>query len=57
MDMNADIQFRDIFRFHQTGIGQRREVLGTFRPTGQPPTFLEEMKVRGMDVDERMFQL
>ncbi|MBI3020787.1 MAG: CpaF family protein [Candidatus Omnitrophica bacterium] len=55
MDERADILFRNLFVFHQQGVGPKGEAVGLFKPTGQPPTFLEELKAKGFSVDESVF--
>ena len=52
----AQVVMQDIFEFHQTGIGEGGKVLGRFRATGAVPTFLEELKARGMELDPTIFQ-
>lgn len=49
------ITMQDIFEFRQTGVDSSGKVLGTFQPTGSVPTFLEEMKTRGMEFDYSIF--
>lgn len=49
------ITMQDIFEFKQTGVDSDGGVLGDFQPTGSVPTFLEEMKTRGMDFDYSVF--
>ncbi len=55
MDAHADITFEDLFLFHQQGLGPNGEVLGAFKPTGRRPTFLEDLKARGVHLDEAIF--
>ena len=50
------VTMQDLFEFHQTGIGPNGKVLGHFRPTGAVPTFLEELRARGIQLDTTMFQ-
>ena len=50
------ITMQDLFEFRQTGIGPGGKVLGHFQPTGAVPTFLEELRARGIDLDTTMFQ-
>ena len=50
------IVMQDIFTFVQTGVGADGKILGEFKPTGAVPTWLEQAKSRGIDVDMRMFQ-
>jgi pilus assembly protein CpaF len=50
------ITIAPIFEFKQTGLDKAtRKVVGEFRATGTIPTFLEELKVKGMSVDMDMF--
>ena len=39
-----------------TGLGEGGQVLGRFRATGAVPTFLEDLKARGLDLDPTIFQ-
>lgn len=50
------VTMQDLFEFKQTGIGPGGKVLGHFQPTGAVPTFLEELRARGIDLDTTMFQ-
>ena len=52
----SQIVMQDIFEFHQTGLGEGGKVLGRFRATGAVPTFLEELKARGLELDPTIFQ-
>ncbi len=48
---------KDIFIFKQTGIdGSSGAVLGDFQATGYIPSFLEEVKIKGMPLSEQLFQ-
>lgn len=49
------ITMQDIFEFNQTGIGEDGKVIGSFRPTGAVPTFIEEAHARGLTIDQTMF--
>jgi len=50
------ITLAPIFEFKQTGLDKAtRKVVGGFRATGTIPTFLEELKVKGMSIDMEMF--
>lgn len=49
------ITMQDIFEYVQTGIDENGKVLGHFRPTGAVPTFLEEIRSRGMSIDHSIF--
>ena len=46
---------QDIFLFTQTGVDANGKVLGHFRPTGSVPTFLEEMRAKGISINQAMF--
>ena len=52
----SQVVMQDIFEFHQTGLGEGGKVLGRFRATGAVPTFLEELKARGLELDPTIFQ-
>jgi pilus assembly protein CpaF len=49
------ITTQDLFEYNQTGIGENGRVRGAFRPTGAVPTFLEEIRVRGIEFDHNVF--
>jgi pilus assembly protein CpaF len=46
---------QDIFVFEQRGVDAQGRVLGRFMPTGAVPTFLTEMRARGVAVDQTLF--
>lgn len=46
---------QDIFVFQQTGLSAEGKVLGRIVPTGAIPTFLDELKARGVMVDLALF--
>lgn len=48
---NEIITTQDIFRYRQTGIDENGKVIGRFEPTGIVPTFIEEIKVKGINFD------
>ena len=50
------IVMQDIFTFVQTGVGADGRILGEMKPTGAIPTWLDQAKARGIDIDMRMFQ-
>lgn len=56
MDKDADIVTKDIFIFQQTGVDEDGKVQGAFKATGYRPTFLEELRVKGIEIDEGMFK-
>ena len=52
----TQLVMQDIFVFQQTGLDENGRVLGHFRATGAVPTFLENLKSRGLALDPTMFQ-
>jgi len=52
----TQLVMQDIFEFHQTSLGEGGKVLGHFRATGAVPTFLEDLKARGLELDPTIFQ-
>jgi len=50
------IKLEPIFRFKQTGVGSNGQVLGDFAPTGYVPSFYDDIKMRGIDLDEALFK-
>ena len=49
------VTMQDLFEFRQTGLSPQGKVLGHFRPTGAVPTFLEDLRARGISLDTSMF--
>lgn len=49
------ITMQDIFQYEQRGLDPRGRVLGRLLPTGSVPTFVEEMKSRGIQLDHSIF--
>ena len=52
----SQIVMQDIFTFVQTGVGADGKILGEMKPTGAIPTWLDQAKARGIDIDMKMFQ-
>ena len=50
------IGLKDIFVFRQTGVGKFGQVLGNFEPTGFIPTFIEDLRTRGIELAEEIFK-
>ena len=50
------IVMQDIFTFVQTGVGPDGKIVGEMKPTGAIPTWLDQAKNRGIEVDMKMFQ-
>ncbi|MCU0666756.1 MAG: Flp pilus assembly complex ATPase component TadA [Candidatus Omnitrophica bacterium] len=55
MKDDMHIAMKDIFTFKQTGIDAQGKVLGDFKPTGELPTFMEEIKIKGIPLPENTF--
>ncbi|MFO7871810.1 MAG: ATPase, T2SS/T4P/T4SS family [Kiritimatiellia bacterium] len=49
------ITMQDIFSYTQTGIDEEGRVEGSFKPTGAVPTFIDEVKSRGLSIHRAMF--
>ncbi len=49
------ITLQDIFEYVQTGVDKDDRVVGTLKPTGSVPTFIEEIGVRGLEFDRTIF--
>ena len=52
----SQIVMQDIFEFRQTGVDSQGRILGEMRPTGAIPTWIDQVKARGLDIDMSMFQ-
>ena len=52
----TQIVMQDIFRFVQTGVDEDGKILGAMKPTGAVPTWLDQLKSRGLHIDMKMFQ-
>lgn len=50
------INFQDIFVFKQTGVDAQGNVLGDFQFTGHVPSFIEELKIKGISVPPIMLK-
>lgn len=49
------IVMQDIFAFNQTGIDANGKIVGRMKPTGAIPTWIDQVKARGIEVDMKMF--
>ena len=54
---SGTVQLQDIFLFQQEGLDKRGMVTGRFKATGFIPTFYEDLRRTGFDVDLRCFDL
>ena len=50
------ISMQDIFNFHKKGIGPDGKVIGTFKPTGIRPKFLEKLRISGITLPPHLFE-
>ena len=50
------IGLQDIFSFRQTGVDSQGKVLGNFEPSGFIPTFIEDIRVRGIKLSDDIFK-
>lgn len=50
------ITMQDIFVFAQTGLNEQGKVLGRLQPSGSVPTFVEDIRRRGLAIDMAMFE-
>ena len=51
------IVMQDIFTFVQTGVDANGKILGAMKPTGAVPTWIDQLKYRGIQIDMKMFQV
>jgi len=49
------ITMQEIFVFTQTGVDEEGRVVGEFTPTGAVPTFVEELRAKGVSLDQTVF--
>ena len=52
----TQIVMQDIFAFQQTGVDANGKIIGEMKPTGAIPTWIDQVKSRGIAVDMGMFQ-
>ena len=50
------INLKDIFIFKQTGVDNQGNVLGDFQATGYLPSFIEEIRIKGITLADNTFQ-
>jgi len=50
------ISLQEVFKFERKGIGPDGRVLGTFRPSGLRPKFLEKLRVSGIVLPTSLFE-
>jgi pilus assembly protein CpaF len=52
---DGDIRLQEIFSYRRKGISDEGRILGQYSATGVIPTFVEELRQAGMEVDMAMF--
>jgi len=52
---DGDIRLQQIFEYRRTGINQQGRIEGEYSATGVIPSFVEELRQAGMEVDMSMF--
>ncbi|MEW6076013.1 MAG: ATPase, T2SS/T4P/T4SS family [Candidatus Omnitrophota bacterium] len=53
-DLHVDL--RDVFAFKQKGIDSNNNVLGDYQATGYIPSFVEEIKIKGIPLPDSIFK-
>jgi pilus assembly protein CpaF len=56
MKDEVHIDLQNIFFFKQTGVDPQGVVQGNFQATGYVPTFIDEIKMRGIALPEDLFR-
>jgi pilus assembly protein CpaF len=46
---------QEIFAFKQTGVDESGKIIGAMKPTGSVPTWIDQLKSRGIELDMGMF--
>jgi septum site-determining protein MinD len=50
-----EVILEDIFEFRQRGLDNQGNILGEFCATGYRPSFYDELRLKGISIDERIF--
>ena len=50
------IGLKDVFVFKQTGMSKEGKVLGEYQPTGYIPSFVEDVRLRGIQLSDDIFK-
>ena len=56
MKDETHVDLRDIFIFRQSGIDAQSSVLGRFQATGYVPSFIDDIRIKGIMLAEDTFQ-
>lgn len=51
------ITTKDIFLFKRTEVDKEGKVIGYFTPTGNTPSFINDIKVRGISMPDDIFKI
>ena len=51
----SQIVMQEIFAFKQTGVDENGKIVGAMKPTGSVPTWIDQLKSRGIELDMGMF--
>ena len=51
----SQIVMQEIFAFRQTGVDENGKIIGAMKPTGSVPTWIDQLKSRGLELDMGMF--
>ena len=57
MTEDGHISLQDIFLFKQSGVNDQGKVEGQFGPTGNVPTFFDDIRKRGIPLSEDIFKV
>jgi len=52
---DGEIKLQEIFSYRRTGLGDDGRIQGRYSATGMIPTFVEELRQAGIEVDMSMF--
>ena len=55
LSRDGDIQLNDLFKFQQTGLAPDGTVQGQFMASGEKPSFLAELRIKGITIDDAIF--
>ena len=52
---NGDYQVKDIFIFKQQGVDKDNNIIGHLVPTGNIPSFIDQIQLSGIEIDRKIF--
>ena len=50
------VTMQDIFTFVRRGVGPTGKVIGSFRPSGIRPKFMEKLRLAGQNLPQELFE-